>query len=146
MATASLSRRAGTSPRCPPCFLMPIHSWQACAGGILETASASTLVHHSTTLSAWRPMCRLAADDAALSARCRMANLALPRVAAENSAALGSDIHSCADGQAAGPVLKIATHVMVDFTKPTIWRKAIESGVINSCRGSHEEWLAAAQK
>jgi hypothetical protein len=35
---------------------------------------------------------------------------------------------------------------MVDFTKPTIWKKAIESGVINSCKGSHEEWLTAAQK
>ena len=45
-----------------------------------------------------------------------------------------------------GPALKIATHVMVDFTKATIWKKAIESGVINSCRSSHEEWLAAAQK
>jgi len=44
------------------------------------------------------------------------------------------------------PALSVKTHVMVDFAKTTIWRKAIESGVINSCRGSHEEWLAAAQK
>lgn len=56
------------------------------------------------------------------------------------------DISEAAASPGAPPCLKIATHVMVDFTKQTIWRKAIESGVVASCRAAHEEWLAAAQK
>ena len=43
------------------------------------------------------------------------------------------------------PRISIQTHVMVSFAKSTIWRKAIESGVIASCKASHEEWVAAAQ-
>ena len=43
------------------------------------------------------------------------------------------------------PRVDVQTHVMVDFTKTTIWRKAIESGVIASCKTAHEEWLSQAQ-
>ena len=44
------------------------------------------------------------------------------------------------------PRVDIKTHVMVVFGKSTIWRKAIESGVVSSCKSSHEEWIKAAQK
>ena len=43
------------------------------------------------------------------------------------------------------PQVSLQTHVMVSFAKNTIWRKAIESGVIASCLTAHQEWLAAAQ-
>ncbi len=29
--------------------------------------------------------------------------------------------------------------------RSTIWKKAIESGVIASCRNAHDEWLKAAK-
>ena len=32
-----------------------------------------------------------------------------------------------------------------DAARSTIWKKAIESGVIASCRNAHEEWLKAAK-
>lgn len=43
------------------------------------------------------------------------------------------------------PRVKIQAHVMVSFTKTTIWRRAIESGVIASCKTAHEECVLHAQ-
>lgn len=43
------------------------------------------------------------------------------------------------------PRVKIQAHVMVSFTKTTIWRKAIESGVIASCKTAHEECVLHIQ-
>ena len=39
----------------------------------------------------------------------------------------------------------LETYVMVNFARSTIWKKAIESGVIASCRSAHEQWLKAAK-
>ena len=43
------------------------------------------------------------------------------------------------------PRVNVETFVMVDFARSTIWKKAIESGVIASCRSAHEEFLKAAK-
>ena len=43
------------------------------------------------------------------------------------------------------PRVAVKTYVMVNFARSTIWKKAIESGVIASCRSAHEEWLKAAK-
>lgn len=41
---------------------------------------------------------------------------------------------------------QVQTHVAIPFSKGTLWKKAIEKGTLDSCKESHNDWLALAGK
>jgi hypothetical protein len=43
-------------------------------------------------------------------------------------------------------IRQVQTYVAIPFSKSTIWKKAIEKGTLDSCKESHNDWIAQASK